>query len=431
MINYILNDLAYAYSQIEANDLIAVDTETYSEEDPSMNLGLALDCFSAKIRLLQLGFLNNYPVILDAQKVDLLPIFKALMRPGLIKVFHNKKFDLKMIKSNYDLWLKDCHCTLLMYKLIGVATGYTAARSRKFNLAAMMRDLMGINLDKTEGKSYWGDILTEEQLNYAALDVGAEDRPGSYLLECYLKLKAAIDQPLGKGGYNLTRSHNIDELTADSLAKVEYEGIPINKDILEAYIEFLKKEKHIKMEKLVKDLNLGYTYGLPYTDSEGNSYVELIIPAKVETLLNSPKELVKLIAQKLGKDLFDLQASTLEEVLKDLQEESQSLENNEDYLIDFNDIEFNIDLIDCLLQYKRAQKIISMGYAKLIHPKTGRIHANYSTIGTATSRLSSGGKASVQSLTMFNAQNVPNHTFNLKSDSLPCDKYPLEKFIIR
>jgi DNA polymerase I-like protein with 3'-5' exonuclease and polymerase domains len=432
-VEYILNDMEAALKMISSNRLLAVDTETYSP-DPRFT---GLDTFNAKIRLLQIGSPTGVPVLLDSHVLDLMPAIEALQRPGLTKVMHNKKFDMKMIRSNYGVWLRDCHCTMLMYKLIGVATGFTSARTRKFNLKAMMLNLMDIPVDKTEQSSDWGGTLSQSQLEYAALDVGHPDRPGSLLLECYRQMKTVLYAPLRAdsgaapdqvSGYGMARSHQIDERAADVLAKVEYNGIAVDRSAMDAYLEANRDLVQDKINELVMMLNLGYQNN-PLT---GN----IVVSEDSRKLLNNPKQLVKHISSLLnrhgGSPLTDLQAGTLEEVLKELREQSsEETESSDSTESDewVYDLSFNIKLIDNLLQYKKAAKLISMGYENMLHPTTGCMHASFHEIGTATDRMSSGGRAAIEGVTVCNAQQISNQTTIIPVSRLSAqmqDKYPSE-----
>jgi ribonuclease D len=146
---------------------IAVDTETMGLIPRRDRLCLvqicdASDCVSM-VRL-QRGIANA-------------PNLKKLMEaPDVTKVFHFARFDVGMLKAYLDIATFPIFCTKIASKL---ARTYTD----KHGLKELIKELEGVELDKTSQSSDWGSVydLSEAQLQYAANDV-------RYLLSVYKKL---------------------------------------------------------------------------------------------------------------------------------------------------------------------------------------------------------------------------------------------------
>src|SRR5262249_54957632 len=148
--------LEQALEAISRHRIIGVDTEATS-----------LDPFRGRLRLLQLATPDRNFV------VDLFQ-FPALKDPGLrelfsapepIKIFHNAKFDLKMLLHHFDLEVGGVFDTLLASQLIGAGQNEGG-----HGLAAVSDRHLGELVDKSLQMSDWSGRLTDAQLEYAAKD---------------------------------------------------------------------------------------------------------------------------------------------------------------------------------------------------------------------------------------------------------------------
>lgn len=84
----------------------------------------------------------------------------------ILKLFHFARFDLATLKHHLGITVAPVFCTKIASKL---ARTY----SPRHGLKELVRELAGVELDKTAQSSDWGNAanLSPEQLHYAANDV--------------------------------------------------------------------------------------------------------------------------------------------------------------------------------------------------------------------------------------------------------------------
>lgn len=153
---------------------VAVDTET-----------LGLVPRRDKLCLVQLsaGDGNAHLVQVDRASYDA-PNLKALFAdPGITKIFHYARFDVAVIKYYLGVDVTPIYCTKIASKL-------TRTYTDRHGLKDLVKELLGIELNKQQQSSDWGaHMLSDSQKQYAAQDV-------LYLHE----LKARLDQMLAREG---------------------------------------------------------------------------------------------------------------------------------------------------------------------------------------------------------------------------------------
>lgn len=113
-------------------------------------------------------------------KMTLDPMKSVLLRADAIKLLHAAKQDLEALHLTYGLLPRPLFDTQIAAALIGHSpqTGY----------AALVRDLLGIQLDKSATRTDWSRRpLTPEQLRYAADDV-------AHLAGLYERLRSKLEQ---------------------------------------------------------------------------------------------------------------------------------------------------------------------------------------------------------------------------------------------
>ena len=153
---------------------VAVDTET-----------LGLVPRRDKLCLVQLsaGDGNAHLVQLDRSNYDA-PNLKALFtNANVTKIFHYARFDVAVIKYYLGVDTAPLYCTKIASKL-------TRTYTDRHGLKDLVKELLGIELNKQQQSSDWGaHMLSDPQKQYAAQDV-------VYLHE----LKARLDQMLSREG---------------------------------------------------------------------------------------------------------------------------------------------------------------------------------------------------------------------------------------
>ena len=153
---------------------VAVDTET-----------LGLVPRRDKLCLVQLsaGDGNAHLVQVDRANYDA-PNLKALFtNPAVTKILHYARFDVAVIKYYLGVDTSPLYCTKIASKL-------TRTYTDRHGLKDLVKELLGIELNKQQQSSDWGaHMLSDSQKQYAAQDV-------LYLHE----LKSRLDQMLAREG---------------------------------------------------------------------------------------------------------------------------------------------------------------------------------------------------------------------------------------
>ncbi|MGK7908242.1 MAG: ribonuclease H-like domain-containing protein [Synechococcus sp.] len=156
--------------QICDNDISPEVLEAYLKE-PSLAVDTeAMGLVPQRDRLctVQLCDADNHIVVLRLERgVKAAPNLKQLMEADSVeKLFHYARFDVMMLKHQLGIETDPIFCTKVASKL---ARTYTD----RHGLKDLIRELCGIELDKTSQCSDWGAVhqLTDDQLKYAANDV--------------------------------------------------------------------------------------------------------------------------------------------------------------------------------------------------------------------------------------------------------------------
>jgi ribonuclease D len=143
-------------ADLALGDVVAVDTET-------MGLNPARD----RLCLVQLaaGDGQCHLVQLGREPVRAASLVRLLADPAVTKLFHFARFDLAVLRRHLGVDCRPVYCTKIASRL---ARTYTD----RHGLKDLVRELLGVDLSKTEQSSDWGaEELSEAQLRYAANDV--------------------------------------------------------------------------------------------------------------------------------------------------------------------------------------------------------------------------------------------------------------------
>ena len=138
---------------------ITIDTET-----------LGLNVKRDRLCLIQLRNESNKKVYLIKFDKDISPansknIKSLLENKSLTKIFHYARFDMAVLKENLNINVRNVFCTKIASKL-------TRTYSSKHGLKDLVKEILNIELDKTEQTSDWSQKnLTKQQIQYAMNDV--------------------------------------------------------------------------------------------------------------------------------------------------------------------------------------------------------------------------------------------------------------------
>ena len=138
---------------------ITIDTET-----------LGLNIKRDRLCLIQLRNESNKKVYLIKFDKDISPansknIKSLLENKSLTKIFHYARFDMAVLKENLNINVRNVFCNKIASKL-------TRTYSSKHGLKDLVKEILNIELDKTEQTSDWSQKnLTKQQIQYAMNDV--------------------------------------------------------------------------------------------------------------------------------------------------------------------------------------------------------------------------------------------------------------------
>ena len=138
---------------------ITIDTET-----------LGLNIKRDRLCLIQLRNESNKKIYLIKFDQNISPAksknIKSLLEDkSLTKIFHYARFDMAVLKENLNINVKNVFCTKIASKL-------TRTYTSKHGLKDLVKEILNVELDKTEQTSDWSQKkLTKQQIQYAMNDV--------------------------------------------------------------------------------------------------------------------------------------------------------------------------------------------------------------------------------------------------------------------
>lgn len=142
------------YQQASA---IACDTET-----------MGLLPLRDRLCLVQLSDADGYVAVvrIELGQTEAPRLKELLEAPDILKLFHFARFDLATLRHHLGITVAPVFCSKIASKL-------SRTYSPRHGLKELVKELEGIELDKTAQSSDWGNAmhLSEEQLRYAANDV--------------------------------------------------------------------------------------------------------------------------------------------------------------------------------------------------------------------------------------------------------------------
>ncbi len=334
----------YIFSLEEAKESLSFfenDKFLYLDTEVAVKSFSDIDFHNDRIRLIQLG--NNEVIFLyDMFRI---PEFSSYLKPILENkgiVGHNLKFDIKFLKSNFNIFPEIVFDTMIASQLLA-----ENLHKEKHSLAALSYRLADNHLDKTQQKSAWGlKTLSQEQLEYAAKDIEA-------LREIYPILREKLNEieTPHKATGKIHKTFGLDNAVAvvemafiPFLALMELTGVPVNEELLNR----LYKEKSSKYQR---------------------DYIEFVRKYGVDPF--SPQKVAYWITNKLGLKLPKTQKG--------------SLSSQDSALRPYIDREE----IKRLLEIRGEKKLLDKLKELKEHVKNGRIYGEFKQIGAPTGRMAS------------------------------------------
>ena len=420
---YIEATIEQAMSVLLPLKLCQLDTETKG-----------LDCHTKALLTIQLGNKDNQVVI---DWTTLTPrekqIVKNYLESDRLFLGWNLMFDLTFLYVQ-GIYPKHIWDGMIVEQLLYL--GYPA-QMREKSLKAAAWNYLNINIDKTVRGKIVNDGLTTEVVIYAAGDV-------TYIEDIKEKQEIEIE----KQGMKLAVELECEFVK--SLAYFKYCGVHL--DITKWKAKMTKDQA--KLDKAISELNAWVVawdkenphngYDIQYPELKYPKY-SADYPAEVKRLIKDgykrfpqedlqtpdgkvdaykkviknqftridtqgdlftgfdtePKCVINWSSQKQVIPLFELLGINVETFDKKTKQKKKSIEANV-----LKPQKNDFPIIPIFLEYQEAAKVVStygQNWLNAINPKTGRIHADFHSIGTDTARVSSGG-----GVWKLNMQNLPH-----------------------
>ena len=420
---YVEATMKQAMSVLLLLKLCQLDTETKG-----------LDCHTKALLTIQLGNKDNQVVI---DWTTLTPrekqIVKNYLESDRLFLGWNLMFDLTFLYVQ-GIYPKHIWDGMIAEQLLYL--GYPA-QMREKSLKAAAWNYLNINIDKTVRGKIINDGLTTEVVIYAAGDV-------TYIED----IKEKQDIEIEKQGMKLAVELECEFVK--SLAYFKYCGVHL--DITKWKAKMTKDQA--KLDKAISELNAWVVawdkenphngYDIQYPELKYPKY-SADYPAEVKRLIKDgykrfpqedlqtpdgkvdaykkviknqftridtqgdlftgfdtePKCVINWSSQKQVIPLFELLGINVETFDKKTKQKKKSIEANV-----LKPQKNDFPIIPIFLEYQEAAKVVStygQNWLNAINPKTGRIHADFHSIGTDTARVSSGG-----GVWKLNMQNLPH-----------------------
>ncbi|WP_404423424.1 ribonuclease D [Thalassospira australica] len=141
---------------LDLGKIVAIDSET-----------MGLNPHRDRLCVVQLsaGDGDAHLVKFDGENYEAPNLKKLLADPSVLKLFHFGRFDIAVMDKYLGVRCAPVYCTKIASKLVRTYTD-------RHGLKDLVRELVGVNLDKQQQSSDWGSAdLSDEQIAYAASDV--------------------------------------------------------------------------------------------------------------------------------------------------------------------------------------------------------------------------------------------------------------------
>lgn len=322
-------DIQQVLEFIKQNTVFNIDTERNS-----------LDPHTGSILLLQIG--NKYTqFVIDCRYISI-RIFKFFLEDSSkLKILHNAKFDYKVFLSE-GINLNNFYDTMIAELII-----YSSIDNLGYSLKDLIKRYIGIELNKEIRKNFLSknySKFTEEEIEYAAKDVAYLE----YIRDRQLQNLEELE---------LLNILNLELQVCKVLAKMEYNGIQINKN---KWIN-ISNTTNLKIQEIEKEVeNITIQYA-----TKNNQFKKFLTEDnKLLLNLSSPKQKLELLR------LIDYRINSTNEKTLDKYK--------------------SLDLVKLFIKYNKIKKLNSSygkSFLNFINKQTNRIHPDYWQVLT-TGRMS-------------------------------------------
>ncbi len=319
----------------------------------------ALHPKDGKLRLIQLNRGTGI-FLVDCFAFDnykqLYKIKQILEDRSIKKILHNVKFDWMWFYAFLDARMRTFFDTFVADVLIDYTAGH--------KLSDIARRYLNVDLDKTEQKSDWSGVLTQEQLKYAAKDVVHL----SPIREIQIKKLQETSQ---------LAAAKIEYDAVPVISEMEYRGFAVSQQKYQAFAENNKKIRDEKEKALLTFLQTrGGKKELPKQIFQEDIFGELLHVKTSNDINVASWQQVLPIYQEMGIPI----TSTDQKVIKPLLPEYPEL--------------------SYLIEHREWAKLCSAFGDSLVEKiENGRIYSEMRQLGTVTARLSNANP---------NLQQLPN-----------------------
>ena len=284
----------------ESEDIFQLDTETTFVPDSADVLD------ERELLLIQFGsidkkvqWLIEYTVFNDiVWQNQLRSLFEDTNNTFIL---HNARFDYIVIKKWLGMRVENVHCTFLMSKVLN--TGYDLEKGYH-SLAGLLQRFLGITIDKSEQTTFTKDVLTPNQIEYAANDV-------LYLYDLMLKLKPLLES------WNLWKLYDrVERQVVKAYGDMELNQMRFDSNHWDKLIVDLKRDD-TRIEKELNDIVMKDQTLVTYLKNSNLVLGLSLIQPRDKLLLNWASNITRKGAlQLLVPELKDLDRFTKPELKK-------------------------------------------------------------------------------------------------------------------
>ena len=246
--------------------------------------------------------------------------------------FHNAKFDYQFLFAEHDIRVQPIFDTMLAAQLLD-----GGEQGASYALGAVAERYLEEEVDKSGQREDWSGELSGRQIEYAARDA-------EILLPLYERLARTLEDE------DLKLVSEIEFSAVAALAEMELTGIKLDLEKWQELAVTVRERRDRAAEELEAH----------FPEPDGVLPLEGLGP---RLNLNSPQQITDAF-RSLGIELPDTKVWTL--------------------------LKVEHPAAKALLRYRELQKKLGTyleTYANYIHPKTGRIHANFLQCRVPTGRL--------------------------------------------